>query len=64
MNEQRFPKSWHEQRVKRLIAGLDARTDEEPSVPAHEPLYPVSAEVTPAGPTAEWSRSAAERRLP
>ena len=29
MNEQRFPKSWDEQRVKRLIADLDARTDEE-----------------------------------
>src|SRR5260370_21036625 len=29
MNEQRFPKGWDEQRVKRLIAELDARTDEE-----------------------------------
>ena len=29
MNEQRFPKGWEEQRVKRLIAELDARTDEE-----------------------------------
>ena len=29
MNEQRFPKGWNEQRVKRLIAELDARTDEE-----------------------------------
>ena len=29
MNEQRFPKGWDEQRVKRLIADLDARTDEE-----------------------------------
>ena len=29
MNEQRFPKGWDEQRVKRLIAELDARSDEE-----------------------------------
>jgi hypothetical protein len=29
MNEQRFPKGWDEQRFKRLIADLDARTDEE-----------------------------------
>lgn len=29
MNGQRFPKSWDEERVKRLIAELDARTDEE-----------------------------------
>ena len=29
MNEQRFPAGWDEQRVKRLIAELDARTDEE-----------------------------------
>ena len=29
MSEQRFPKGWDEQRVKRLIAELDARTDEE-----------------------------------
>ena len=29
MNEKRFPKGWDEQRVKRLIAELDARTDEE-----------------------------------
>lgn len=29
MNEQRFPKGWDEQRVRRLIAELDARTDEE-----------------------------------
>jgi hypothetical protein len=29
MNEQRFPKGWDEQRVKRLLADLDARTDEE-----------------------------------
>src|SRR5713101_3840773 len=29
MNEQRFPKGWDEQRVKQLIADLDARTDEE-----------------------------------
>jgi hypothetical protein len=29
MNQQRFPKGWDEQRVKRLIAELDARTDEE-----------------------------------
>jgi hypothetical protein len=29
MNEQRFPKGWDENRVKRLIAELDARTDEE-----------------------------------
>ena len=29
MNEQQFPKGWDEQRVKRLIAELDARTDEE-----------------------------------
>lgn len=29
MNDQRFPKGWDEQRVKRLIAELDARTDEE-----------------------------------
>ncbi len=29
MNEQQFPKDWNEQRVKQLIAELDARTDEE-----------------------------------
>ncbi len=29
MNEQRFPKGWDEQRVKQLLAELDARTDEE-----------------------------------
>ena len=29
MNEQRFPKGWNEQRVKDLLAELDARTDEE-----------------------------------
>jgi hypothetical protein len=29
MSEQRFPKGWDEDRVKRLIAELDARTDEE-----------------------------------
>jgi hypothetical protein len=29
MKKQRFPKGWDEQRVKRLIAELDARTDEE-----------------------------------
>jgi hypothetical protein len=29
INEERFPKVWDEQRVKRFIAELDARTDEE-----------------------------------
>jgi hypothetical protein len=29
MSEKRFPKGWDEQRVKQLIAELDARTDEE-----------------------------------
>ena len=29
MNEQHFPKGWDEERVKRLIAELDARTDSE-----------------------------------
>ncbi len=29
MNELRFPKGWDEQRVKQLLAELDARTDEE-----------------------------------
>ena len=29
MNKQRFPKGWDEKRVKKLIAELDARTDEE-----------------------------------
>ena len=29
MNEQNFPKGWDEQRVKQLIAELDARSDEE-----------------------------------
>jgi len=29
MKEQQFPKGWDEQRVKNLIAELDARTDEE-----------------------------------
>ena len=29
MTEQRFPKGWDEQRVKQLLAELDARTDEE-----------------------------------
>ncbi len=29
MNAQRFPKGWDEQRVKRLLTELDARTDEE-----------------------------------
>lgn len=30
MNEQRFPRGWDEERVKKLLAELDARTDEEP----------------------------------
>ena len=29
MNKQRFLAGWDEQRVKRLLAELDARTDEE-----------------------------------
>ena len=29
MNEQHFPKGWDEQHIKRLIAELDARTDDE-----------------------------------
>jgi hypothetical protein len=29
MNDQHFPKGWDEQRVRKLIAELDARTDEE-----------------------------------
>ncbi len=29
MNEQQFPKGWNEQRIKRLVAELEARTDEE-----------------------------------
>lgn len=29
MSDQRFPDGWDEQRVKRLLAELDARTDEE-----------------------------------
>ncbi len=29
MKKQRFPKGWDEKRVKKLIAELDARTDEE-----------------------------------
>ena len=29
MTEPRFPKGWDEQRVKQLLAELDARTDEE-----------------------------------
>jgi hypothetical protein len=29
MTEQRFPKGWDEQRLQRLLAELDARTDEE-----------------------------------
>lgn len=29
MSEQRFPAGWDEQRVRRLIAELDARTEEE-----------------------------------
>jgi len=29
MNEQRFPAGWDEERVKRLLAELDARTEEE-----------------------------------
>jgi hypothetical protein len=29
VNEQWFPTGWNEQRVKRLLAELDARTDEE-----------------------------------
>ncbi len=29
MNEQRFPKGWDEQRVRRLIAELDARSEDE-----------------------------------
>jgi hypothetical protein len=29
MKKQRFPKGWNEQRVKQLIAELDARSDEE-----------------------------------
>jgi hypothetical protein len=29
MNKQRFPTGWDEQRVKRLLAELEAHTDEE-----------------------------------
>jgi hypothetical protein len=29
MNEQQFPVGWDEQRLQRLLAELDARTDEE-----------------------------------
>ncbi len=29
MKKQQFPRGWDEQRVKQLIAELDARTDEE-----------------------------------
>jgi hypothetical protein len=29
MNEQHFPAGWDEQRVQRLLAELDARTEEE-----------------------------------
>ena len=29
MTEKRFPTGWDEQRVKRLLAELDARSDEE-----------------------------------
>ena len=29
MKKQQFPKGWNEQRVKQLIAELDARSDEE-----------------------------------
>ena len=29
MSDQKFPEGWDEQRVKRLIKELDARTDEE-----------------------------------
>lgn len=29
MKKQRFPNGWDEQRVKKLLAELDARTDEE-----------------------------------
>jgi hypothetical protein len=29
MNEQRFPAGWDEQRVKKLLAELDSRADEE-----------------------------------
>ena len=29
MTEQRFPAGWDEQRVQRLLAELDARTEEE-----------------------------------
>jgi hypothetical protein len=29
MNEQRFPAGWDKERVKRLVAELDERTDEE-----------------------------------
>jgi len=29
MNESRFPAGWDEQRVQRLLAELDARTEEE-----------------------------------
>lgn len=38
MNEQRFPKGWDAERIKQLIAELDARTDEE-WVAAHEAAY-------------------------
>lgn len=29
MNEQRFPKGWDEQRVRALLAELDARSEDE-----------------------------------
>ena len=38
MKEQRFPKGWDEQRVQRLLAELDARTDEEEWIAADETL--------------------------
>jgi hypothetical protein len=50
MNEQRFPKGWDEQRVKQLIAELDARTDEE-WVTADEAAYEAEGITMMAVPT-------------
>jgi len=58
MNEQRFPKGWDEQRVKRLIADLDARTDEEFIVAdEHRPLLLESRKLGAARMTAQFIKS-------
>ena len=71
MNEHRFPAGWDEQRVKRLIAELDARTDEEwiaadeaaAADEGDQAVIAVPANLLPGPASATW-RAGRGRRLP